>query len=155
MARAARDGYYVDVFKKKRHIAISYDRPGRWPLSWDRNRMRGDIRLDIAVYEHTVSYGERVLERKFVKGAMPLTKRGGYGVPREFVLPTSTISFLGGDIACPNKSREYLHVLYGDFAEVDYTYVDMKAAKTRCEIDSAAKRAPTPKKKFRADGLVS
>ena len=86
---------------------------------------------------------------------MPLTEHGGYGVPRQVVLPTSTITFLGRDIACPNKPTEYLHLLYGDFAEVDYTYVDMTAAKTRCEADSAAKRAHAPKKKFRADGLVS
>ncbi len=154
-ARGARDGYYVDVFKKKRHIAVSYDRPGRWPFSWERNRMRGDIRLDLAVYEHAVSHGKLVLERKFCKGAMPLTESGGYGVPRDIVLPTTTITFLGDDIACPNKSTEYLHVLYGDFAEVEYTYVDMTAAKTRCEADSAAKRAHTPKKTFRADGPVS
>jgi len=154
-ACAARDGYYVDVFKKKRHIAISYDRPGRWPLSWERNRMRGDIRLDIAVYEHAVSHGKLVLERKFGKGDMPLTEHGGYGVPQEIVLPTSTITFLGRDIACPNNSTEYLHVLYGDFAEVEYTYIDMTAAKTRCKADSATKPAHTPKKKIRAEGLVS
>ena len=145
-ACAARDGYYVDVFKKKRHIAISYDRPGRWPLSWERNRMRGDIRLDIAVYERAVSYGKLVLERKFCKGAMPLTEHGGYGVAREMVLPTSTITFLGRDIACPNKPTAYLHSLYGDFAEVAYTYVDMAAAKNRCEADSAAKHAHTQSK---------
>ena len=153
MACAKRDGYYVDVFKKKRHIAISYNRPGRWTLSWERNRMRGDIRLDIAVYEHTVSYGKPVLERKFCKGAMPLTEFGGYGVAREIVLPTSTIAFLGRDISCPNKPSEYLHSLYGDFAKVDYTYVDITAAETRCEADSAAKRALTPKKGIRPDGL--
>jgi len=155
MARAARDGYYVDVFKEKRHIAISYDRPGRWPLSWERNRMRGDIRLDIAAYEHVVSYGELVLERKFYKGAMPLTEHGGYGVPQEIILPTSTITFLGRDVACPNKPTEYLRLLYGDFAEVAYTYVDVTAAKTRCEADNAAIRALTPRIKLRADGPVS
>ena len=153
-ACAARDGYYVDVFKKERHIAISYDRPGRWPLSWERTRMRGEIRLDIAVYEHAVSYGKPVLERKFCKGAMPLTEHGGYGVAREIILPTSTITFLGRDIACPNKTTEYLHSLYGDFAEVDYTYVDMTAAKNRRAADNAPKRAHTPKKKFSRDGLV-
>ena len=135
MACAKRDGYYVDVFKKKRHIAISYDRPGRWSLSWERNRMRGDIRLDLAVYEHAVSHGKLVLERKFCKGAMPLTESGGYGVPRDIVLPTTTITFLGEDIACPNKSTEYLHVLYGNFAEVEYTYVDTIAAKTRSNAE--------------------
>lgn len=143
-ARAARDGYCVDVFRKQRHIAISYDRPGRWPMSRERNRMRGEVRLDVAVYEHAVSYGERVLERKFCKGDMPLTEHGGFGVAREIILPTSTINFLGRDIACPNKPTEYLHALYGDFAKVAYTYVDATAAKTRSQADSAAKIALTP-----------
>ena len=154
-ARGVQDGYFVDVFKKKRHIAISYDRPGRWPFSWERNGMRGDIRLDLAVYEHAVSHGKLVLERKFCKGAMPLTESGGYGVPRDIVLPTTTISFLGEDIACPNKSTEYLQVLYGNFAEVEYTYVDTIAAKTRSNADSAANRDRTPKIKLRADGPMS
>ena len=70
--------------------------------------MRGDIRLDLAVYEHAVSHGKLVLERKFCKGAMPLTESGGYGVPRDIVLPTTTITFLGEDIACPNKSKDIL-----------------------------------------------
>ena len=128
----ARDGYYVDVFKNKRFIAISYDPPGVWPFSWGRYRMRGEIRLDVVVYRHALSHGKPVLERKILKGAMPLTESGGYGVPREIVLPTSTIAFLGGDIACPNQPKEYLRLIYGDFAEVVYTYVDAAAAKTRC-----------------------
>ncbi len=154
-ARGARDGYNVEVFKKKKHIAISYDRPSRWPLSWERNRMRGDIRLDLAAYEHAVSHGNLVLERKFGKADMPLTESGGYGVPREIVLPTSTINFLGVDIACPNNSTEYLRLLYGDFAKIEYTYVDAIAANTRCKADSAANRDRTPKKPLRADGPIS
>ena len=94
--------------------------------------MRGEIRLDLAVYRHVLSHGKPVLERKILKGAMPLTESGGYGVPREIVLPTSTIAFLGGNIACPNQPKEYLRLIYGDFGEVVYTYVDAAAAKTRC-----------------------
>ncbi len=133
----ARDGYYVDVFRKKGFIAISYDQPGAWPFSWERSRMRGEIRLDLVVYRHAVSYGNPMLERKTLKGAMPLTESGGYGVPREIVLPTSTIAFLGGNIAGPYKPKEYLRLIYGDFGEVVYTYVDAAAAKTRCRADTA------------------
>ena len=68
---------------------------------------------------------------------MPLTQSGGYGVPREIVLPTSTIAFLGGNFACPNNSKEYLRLIYGDFGEVVYTYVDTAAAKTRGRADAA------------------
>ena len=139
--RGALDGYCVDVFKKHEFISISYDSPQVWPFSWERNRMRGEIRLDLAVYRHVVSDGRAVLERKSYKGAMPLTESGGYGVPREIVLPTSTIAFLGDNIACPNQSKEYLRLLYGDFEEVVYTYVDTAAAKTRGRADTAAKRS--------------
>ena len=137
--RGARDGYFVDVFKKMGFISISYDQPQMWPFSWERNRMRGEIRLDLAVYRHIESNGKPVLERTTYKGAMPLTESGGYGVPREIVLPTSMINFLGSDIACPNQTKEYLRLLYGDFDEVVYTYVDAVAAKTRCGADTATK----------------
>ena len=45
--RGAKDGYYVDVFKNRGYITISYDPPGTWPFRWERNRMRGEIRLDL------------------------------------------------------------------------------------------------------------
>ncbi len=70
---------------------------------------------------------------------MPLTESSGYGVPREIVLPTSRIDFLGGNIACPNKPETYLRVLYGDFKKVEYTYVDAAAAETRRQADVADK----------------
>ncbi len=138
--RGARDGYFVDVFKKMEFIAISYDRPRAWPFSWKRNRMRGEIRLDLAIDRHAVSFDKPVIERKNHKGAMNLTESGGYGVPQEIVLPTSTIAFLGGNIACPNQPKEYLRLIYGDFGEVVYTCVDVAAAQRRCRADTAAKR---------------
>ena len=64
---------------------------------------------------------------------------GGYGVSQEIVLPTSTINFLDGNIACPNKSDAYLRILYGDFEEIEYTYVDEAAAVTRRQADRARK----------------
>ena len=138
-ARGAQDGYYVDVFKKRGCIAISYDPPGYWPFRWERNRMRGEIRLDLVPFWQTVSHGQSVLERRTPKGAMPLTESGCYGVPREIVLPTATIDFLGGNIACPNEPKTYLRVLYDDFDEVKYTYVDPAAAETRRQADAAGK----------------
>jgi hypothetical protein len=129
--RGRRDGYYVDPFENKGFIAISYDPPGRWPFRWERNRMRGEIRLDLVVYRNAVSQGLSVLERRIPKGAMPLIENGYYGVPREVVLPTSTVHFLGDDFACPNQPNAYLHILYGDFEEIELTYVDTAAAETR------------------------
>ena len=69
---------------------------------------------------------------------MPLTESGWFGVPKDIVLPTSTIHFLGDDIACPNQPRKYLHLVYGDFDEVVYTYVDTTAAEVRRLSDTLA-----------------
>ena len=136
--RGTQDGYYVDAFEEIGFISISHNPPWRWPFRWERNRMRGEIRLDLVVYRHAVSHGKPVLERRISKGVMPLTESGWFGVPKEIVLPTSTIQFLGDDIACPHKPVEYLRLLYSDFEEVVYTYIDPAAAKTRCEADTAA-----------------
>jgi len=137
--RGAQDGYFIDVFKEKGYITISYDPPRSWPFHWERNRMRGEIRLDLVAFRHAVSHGRSVLERRSPKGAMPLTESSSYGVPREIVLPTSTIDFLGGNVACPNKPETYLRVLYGDFKEVEYTFVNAAAAETRRQADVASK----------------
>ena len=129
--RGLRDGYYVDAFAKEGLISISYDPPLRWPFQWQRNRMRGEIRLDLVVYRHAFSHGQPVLERRGPKAAMPLTESGWHGVPKEIILPTSTIRFLGDDIACPNQPEAYLRILYDDYAKVELTYVDATAAETR------------------------
>lgn len=135
--RGARDGFFVDAFKRKGFISISFDPPKRWPFRWERNRMRGEVRVDIAIYRQAISHGETVLERRSRKGAMPATKKGRYGVPIGIVLPTSTVPFLDSHFACPNQAEAYLHLLYGDFEEVEYTYIDARAAKTRAAIDTA------------------
>jgi hypothetical protein len=132
--RGARDGYYVDLFEKKGFVSISFDPPKRWPFRWERNRLRGEIRADLITYRRAVSHGETVLERRSHKGAMPATESGGYGVPQEIVLPTSTVPFLGGEIASPNQAEAYLCILYGDFRKIEYTYVDAGPAKARAPI---------------------
>ena len=65
---------------------------------------------------------------------MPSTESGGFGIPQEIVLPTTTVRFVGGDFACPNQAEAYLHMLYGDFQTVEYTYVDNEAAEARAGI---------------------
>ncbi len=133
--RGAQDCYYVDVFKEKGYITVSYDPPGTWPFRWERNRMRGEIRLDLVAYRRAISGGRSVLERLLLKGAMPPTDSGWHGVSEEIVLPTSTINFLGNDIPCPNQSEAFLRILYGDFEKVELTYVDANAAETRRQAD--------------------
>jgi len=103
--RGARDGYFVDRFEKSGLVTISFDPPRRWPFRWERNRLRGEIRVDVVAYRRAISHGEPVLERRTHKGAMPATEAGGYGVPPGIVLPTSKVRFLGGDFACPSQRR--------------------------------------------------
>mgnify|MGYP002279990696 FL=1 len=134
--RGTKDGYTVEVFKKRGYLSISFNSPGRWPFHWERNRMRGEIRLDLVVYRLSQSYGEWVLERRLKKGTMPLTESGVYGVPRDMVLPVSKINFLGGEMGCPNQPQAYLRVLYGDYDQPDYTYVATASATTRQRVDN-------------------
>jgi hypothetical protein len=141
LERGARDGYYVDAFEKEGLVAVSFDQPKPRPFRWERNRLRGEIRVDIAVYRPAKSHGDAILERRSHKGDMPATESGGYGVLREVVLPTSTIRFAGADISCPNKADTYLRVLYGDYEKVEYTYVDPAAAQNRQPVDKPGPRA--------------
>ena len=134
--RGTKDGYTVEVFNKRGYLSISFNSPGRWPFHWERNRMRGEIRLDLVVYRLSQSYGEWVLERRLKKGTMPLTESGVYGVPRDMVLPVSKINFLGGEMGCPNQPQAYLRVLYGDYDKPDYTYVATASATTRQRVDN-------------------
>ncbi len=137
-ARSDRDGYFVDTFERLGFIAISHASPRRPPLRWENYRLRGEIRLDLTVYRPAMSQGEPVLERRPPKGRMPATDSGGYGVARELVLPTSTIAFLGRDFACPSRPEDYLRVLYGDFNQIAYSYVDTGPAEARRDLDAAA-----------------
>ncbi len=134
--RSAMDGYYVDIFENQGFLTVSYDRPRAWPFRWERNRMRGEIHLDLVGYRNATDHGEPVLERQLLKGAMPVTQSGWHGAPKETILPTSTINFLGSDIPCPNQPEAFLETLYGDFRSVELTYVDETAAKNRAKIDS-------------------
>lgn len=132
----ARDGYFVDAFARKGLIAVSHASPQRSPLRWENYRLRGEVRLDLAVYRPAMSRGEPVIERRSPKGLMPATDSGGYGVPRDLVLPTSTIAFLGRDCASPSRTEDYLRVLYGDFNQVAYSYVDTGPAAARHRLDA-------------------
>lgn len=135
--RARRDGYSVEIFPKMETIAISYDLPKPWPFRWERNRMRGEIRVDLVGYRPGFSHGEPVIERIAHKGGMPHTESGRYGVARELVLPTTEIALFGSQFSCPAKPEEFLRVLYGDFREVEYTYLEPAAALNRRLMDAA------------------
>ena len=134
-ARGDKDGYYVDIFEKLRFIVVSYDKPKSWPFRWERNRMRGEIHLDLVTFRHATDKGEPVLERQLLKGSMPVMESGWHGVPVDIILPTSTINFLGSDIPCPSQPEAFLEIVYGDFQTVKLTYVDETAANMRAAIN--------------------
>ena len=134
-ARGDKDGYYVDIFEKLHFIVVSYDKPKSWPFRWERNRMRGEIHLDLVTFRHATDKGEPVLERQLLKGSMPVMESGWHGVPVDIILPTSTINFLGSDIPCPSQPEAFLEIVYGDFQTVKLTYVDETAANMRAAIN--------------------
>jgi hypothetical protein len=138
----AREGFYVDLFNKSGFISVSFDQPKPWPFRWERNRLRGEIRADIAIYRKAYSFGKKVLERRTHKGNLPRTESGGYGVPEETILPTSTLTFVGGEFSCPHQPETYLQLMYGDFNKIEYTYLDAEAAKTRTDIDTVRTVCP-------------
>ena len=144
-ACSARDGYFVDVFGRPGLIAISHAPPQRPPLRWENYRLRGEIRLDLTGFRPAMSQGTPVLERRHPKGRMPRTDSGGYGVARDLVLPTSRIVFLGREFGCPYRTEDYLRVLYGDFEQIDYSYVDAGPAAARSHLDSDHQRATSIK----------
>jgi phosphorylcholine metabolism protein LicD len=79
------------------------------------------------------------MERSLLKGAMPQTESGRYyGVPVEMIMPTSKIKLLGKMVSCPRDSDAYLRTLYGNYTEVEYTYVDNQAACSRRNVDEAS-----------------
>ncbi len=101
------------------------------------NRHRGEIRVDLVGNRVVKSYGQKVMERSLLKGAMPQTESGRYGVPVEMIMPTSEIELLGKMVSCPRDSDAYLRTLYGNYTEVDYTYVDDEVAHIRRNVDEA------------------
>jgi len=105
-------------------------------MRWERNRMRGEIRLDLVAYRRAVSHGQAVVERIIKKGALPVTESGWYGLAEEIVLPTSTIRFLGNDIPCPNQPQLHLQTLYQDYQTIEYMYVNAEAAEKRRSADT-------------------
>jgi hypothetical protein len=134
--RGNEDGYYIDTFESEGLISISYDRPLLWPMRWERNRMRGEIRLDLVAYRRALSQGQAIIERNSKKGALPKTDSGWYGLAEEIVLPTSTVRFLGNDISCPNQPQTHLQTLYQDYQTIEYMYLSSEVAETRRSTDT-------------------
>ncbi len=133
--KLTRHGYTVR--NQSDYINICYTPQPRWLYGLEQHRYRGEIKVDLIGNRVVKSYGQKVMERPLLKGAMPQTESGGYGVPVEMIMPPSEIELLGKMVSCPRDSEAYLRTLYGNYTEVDYTYVDNEVAHSRRNVDEA------------------
>ncbi len=131
-------GYMVRNPGEYKPIYIYYTPPTRWLYGLEQHRYRGEIRVDLIGNRVVESYGQKVMERPLLKGAMPQTESGRYGVPVEMIMPTCEIELLGKMVSCPRDSEAYLRTLYGNYTEVEYTYVDNQVACSRRNVDEAS-----------------
>ena len=131
LRRATTDGYAIEIFAKHELISIGFDRRAHWPFGYERNRLRGELRVDMSTYREGLSGGKRVLERFTKKARMPVTENGKFGVPYDLVMPTSQLPVFGGAVFAPKDPNTYLQLLYGDYTTVEYTYIEPAAAAKR------------------------
>ncbi len=131
-------GYTVKSSGECELAVYSKYKATRWLYGLEQHRYRGEIKVDLIGNRVVKSYGQKVMERPLLKGAMPQTESSGYGVPVEMIMPTSEIELLGKMVSCPRDSDAYLRTLYGNYTEVDYTYVDNEVAYSRKSVDEAS-----------------
>lgn len=134
--RASTDGYAIEIFAKHELISIGFDRRAPWPFGYERNRLRGELRVDMSTYREGISGNKRVLERFTKKARMPATENGKFGVPYDLVMPTSQLPVFGGAVFAPNDPDAYLQLLYGDYTTIEYTYIETAAAAKRSDNQS-------------------
>jgi hypothetical protein len=127
----AAEGLLMTSTRSKNLICVYDEVPRSWPLSYERNRLRGEVRVDLVLYRVGSGGSRGVLERTSPKGALERTESGGYGLPMNVVLPPSTITFLGKEVFAPRDADAYLRCLYGDYTETRYLYMDAQTAAHR------------------------
>lgn len=125
------------MMHSKGWIGLYHDRPRRFPFHFEQVRTRGEVRVDLILSSVQWIEGRKVLTRagNLAKGAMPVTDGDNSFAPYELVLPTSTMTFLGENVHCPGQPHEYLRLLYNDYTEISYTYMENHAADARRELD--------------------
>jgi len=131
LKRVVTDGYAIEIFAKNEFISIGFDQRSRWPFGYERNRLRGELRVDMSTYRKGLSDGKQVLERFTKKARMPMTENGKFGIPYDLVMPTSILSAFRGTVFAPKNPGAYLQLLYGDYTKIEYTYIEPTAAARR------------------------
>jgi hypothetical protein len=138
--KLSQQGYTVRNLREYRPINIYYTPPKRWLFGLEQYRYRGEIKVDLIGNRVVASHGQKVMERPMLKGAIPQTESGRFGVPVGMMLPTSEIELMGKMVSCPRDSDAYLQTVYGNYMEVDYTYVDNEVAHSRKSVDEASEK---------------
>ncbi|MDP6787818.1 MAG: LicD family protein [Rhodospirillales bacterium] len=134
--RLAGAGLLMTSTRKEGVICVFNESPRTWPLGLERNRLRGELRVDLVLYRLAASRGQSVVERTGPKGDLERTESGAYGLPENLVLPPATDTFLGKEISVPRDADAYLRRLYGDYGEIRYSYMDAGVAERRRRINS-------------------
>ncbi|MAP10760.1 MAG: hypothetical protein CMQ61_01775 [Gammaproteobacteria bacterium] len=129
----AEQGYHVEILTDKRYLTVSTDPPRKGWLRLLRNRMRGELRLDLVPYWRTSGVRPSMLARATPKvGLLPTAD--GFALPERLVLPTAAISFCGQTVASPRHPEAYLKLMYGQIAKPELMYVDPRAAGKRAHL---------------------
>ena len=134
--RLAGAGLLMTSTRSEGLICVFNETPRSWPLGYERNRLRGEVRVDLVLYRVASSGGQSVVERASLKGGLERTESGAYGLPTDVVLPPATVTLLGKQVSAPRDADAYLRYLYGDYAETRYSYMDAPPAKRRRAIDA-------------------
>ncbi len=138
--KLTQQGYTVRNLREYRPINVYYTPPTRWLFGLQQYRYRGEVKVDLIGNRVVDSHGQKVMERPMLKGTMPQTESGRYGVPVEMMIPTSERELMGKMVSCPRDSDAYLQTVYGNYMEVDYTFVDNEVAHSRKGVDEASDR---------------
>ena len=124
---ASDNGHSMQYLNSDEQIVICFDPPSVWPFLYERNRLRGELHVDLIGFREE----NHIVSRCNSKGIIQPIHNGRYGFPSSYTFPLTTISFLGEKISCPRKPDEYLRTMYGDYTKVDYTWIRKEAATSR------------------------
>ncbi len=130
--------YNIQCFEKEEEsIYVYFDPPDPWPFLYERNRLRGELHVDLIGYREGWNHqGRRIIDRCAPKGVLRRNRNGRFEIPYDQTLPLATIPFLGKMAPCPCKPAEFLQTMYGDYTRVDYTWLSEEAADGRRKADA-------------------
>lgn len=126
-------GLHVERFDAHEFMTASQGAPGPWPwpVSLQRNRTRGELRVDLVAYHSRTAAAGQQLCRATPKGNLPRLAGAGYAIPYTWIVPLVRIELAGHDVPAPARTDDYLTLMYGNWRAVRYLYMDAAAAARR------------------------